>query len=86
MMTDLMEALFNYAQKHLLPGYLYQDEIYLASDRCAERQRELVRAALDKEGEGHLTNLIDELELVQFARDRAVFLCGFHLATELGRA
>lgn len=82
-MTASMEVLFGYAQKHLLPGYLCRDETYAASERCALRQEELVRAALGEGGQVHLKALLDELELTQFARDRAVFLCGFHLALEL---
>lgn len=82
-MNELMEVLFGYAQAHLLPGYLCRDEAYAASDRCAERQEELVRAALGEGGQVHFEALLDELEITQFARDRAAFLCGFHLAREL---
>ena len=82
-MTNSMEALFGYAQKHLFLGYLCQDEAYAASDRCAEQQEELVRAALAEKEQVHLKNLLNELEATQAARDRAAFLCGFHLALEL---
>lgn len=82
-MTDSMEALFNYAQKRLLPGYLCRDEAYAASDRCAGQQEELIRAALAEKEQIHLKNLLAELEIIQSARDRAAFLCGFHLALEL---
>lgn len=82
-MSDAIEALFGYAQKCLLPGYLCRDEAYAASDRSAERQEELVRAALDEKERIHLKNLLNELEVTQSARDRAAFLCGFHLALEL---
>lgn len=82
-MNGLMEVLFGYAQKHLLPGYLCREEAYAASNRCAERQEELVRAALGESGQVHLEAMLDELEITQAARDRAAFLCGFHLAREL---
>lgn len=82
-MSELMEVLFGYAQKHLIPGYLCRDEAYAASDDCAEKEEELVRAALAEKEQIHLKNLLDELELAQDARDRAAFLCGFHLALEL---
>lgn len=82
-MNDLAEVLFGYAQKRLLPGYLYRDETYAASDRCAGQQEELVRAALGENGQTHLEAMLGELEVTQFARDRAAFLCGFHLALEL---
>lgn len=82
-MTESMEALFDYAQKRLLPGYLCRDEAYAASDRCAEQQEKLVRAALGESGRVHFEALLDELEITRFARDRAAFLCGFHLALEL---
>ncbi len=82
-MNDVAEVLYGYAQKYLLPGYLCRDETYAASDRCAERQEELVRAALEEDGQAHLKAMLDELEITQYARDRAAFLCGFHLAREL---
>lgn len=82
-MSDSMEVLFGYAQKCLMPGYLCRDEAYAASDRCAEQQEEVVRAALDEKGQAHLKNLLGELEVTQAARDRAAFLCGFRLAREL---
>lgn len=82
-MNDLAEVLFGYAQTNLLPGYLCRDEAYAASDRCAEQQEKLVRAALGESGRVHFEALLDELEITRFARDRAAFLCGFHLALEL---
>ena len=84
-MSDTMEVLYAYAQEHLFPVYLCQDEIYEASDLCAQRQTELVRTALAQRDQIHLTDLLDELELTQFARDRAAFQAGFHLAAELTR-
>lgn len=82
-MTDAMEVLFDYAQKRLLPGYLCRDEAYAAGIRCAEKQEELLRAALAERNQTHLNTLLDELEITRFARDRAAFQCGFHLALEL---
>lgn len=82
-MNDVMEVLFEYAQARLLPGYLCRDETYAAGGRCAEKQGELVRAALGESGQVHLRAMLDELELTQSARDRAAFLCGFRLALEL---
>ena len=82
-MNDVMEVLFGYAQARLLPGYLCRDETYAAGGRCAEKQGELVRAALDEKGQAHLKNLLGELEITQTVRDRAAFLCGFRLALEL---
>lgn len=82
-MNDVMEVLFEYAQARLLPGYLCRDETYAAGGRCAEKQGELVRAALGESRQVHLRAMLDELELTQSARDRAAFLCGFRLALEL---
>lgn len=82
-MNEAMEVLFGYAQKYLLPGYLCRDESYAASERCAGQQEELVLAALGEEGQMHLKAMLEELEITQSARDRAAFLCGFHLAAEL---
>ncbi len=82
-MNGLMEVLFGYAQKNLLPSYLCRDEAYVASDRCVERQEELVWAALAEGDRIYLKNLLNELEVIQAARDRAAFLYGFHLAREL---
>lgn len=82
-MNELAEVLYGYAQKHLLPGYLCRDEAYADSDRCAGQQEELLRAALGEGGQEHLKVMLDELEITQSSRDRAAFLCGFHLAVEL---
>lgn len=84
-MTEPMEALYTYAQKYLFPAYLDLDEHYAASDHCAGRQMELLRAALTDEGKLHLNAMLDELTVVQAARDRAVFRSGFRLALELSR-
>ena len=84
-MTELMEVLYNYAQRQLLPSYLCLDPFYAESDLCAARQTEAVRAALTEQGQVHLKKLLDELELVQAARDRAAFRAGFSLALELAR-
>ena len=46
----------------------------------------MVRAELSKEGQNHLSAMMDDLAIAQFARDRAAFLSGFRLAAELMRA
>ena len=38
---------------------------------------------VEEDGQAHLKAMLDELEITQYARDRAAFLCGFHLALEL---
>ena len=45
-MSDTMESLYAYAQKHLFPVYLCQNDIYEASGLCAQPQAELVGTAL----------------------------------------
>lgn len=84
-MTEPMETLYQYAETHLLAAYLCQDEDYMPSDVCARRQTELLQAALTEQGKTHLKALLDELELVRAARDRAAFRAGFRLALELAR-
>lgn len=84
-MTDPMEALYDYAQRYLLPSYLCQDESYAPSDVCARRQTELLQTTLTEQGKTHLRALLDELELIRAARDRAAFRAGFRLALELAR-
>lgn len=84
-MTDVMEILYTYAQDRLLRAYLCEDQTYAASDLCAQRQTEQLRAALTEQEQIHLKKLLDELELVQSARDRAAFRSGFRLAIELTR-
>lgn len=84
-MPDPMEALYQYAETHMLDAYLYQDEHYAPSDVCAQRQAELLQTTLTEQGKTHLKALLDELELVRAARDRAAFRAGFRLALELGR-
>ena len=84
-MPDPMEALYQYAEAHMLDAYLCRDEHYAPSDLCARRQAELLRPLLTEQGKTHLKALLDELELVRAARDRAAFRAGFCLAVELGR-
>lgn len=84
-MTELLEVLYTYAQEHLLPAYLCQDQIYASSAPCAQRQTERLLAALTGEEQIYFKRLLDELELVQCARDRAAFRSGFRLALALAR-
>lgn len=84
-MPDPLEILYDYAQQNLLPAYLRLDPFYTESDHCAQRQTERVCAALTEQGKTHFAALLDELEQVQAARDRAAFRAGFRLALELAR-
>lgn len=55
-MTDVMEILYTYAQDRLLRAYLCEDQTYAASDLCAQRQTEQLRAALTEQEQIHLKN------------------------------
>lgn len=84
-MSKLMQALYCYAQEHLVAGYLHADEEYRSSRRYADKQETALRNALTPE----LTNLLDDFlgEQLIFlaAENEAAFRAGFVLATELWR-
>lgn len=85
-MTELMEALFHYAQEHSLAALLAEEGEYRSSVRCAEQQEERLRAALDEPATARLDALLGELELAGWIEERAAFRAGFRMALELARS
>ena len=85
-MTDLMEALFAYAQEHSLAALLAEEGAYKSSVCCAEQQEEQLRAALDEQAAARLDALLGELELAGWIEERAAFRAGFRTALELARS
>ncbi len=85
-MTDLMEALFAYAQEHSVASLLAEEGAYKSSVLCAERQEERLRAALDGETSARLDAFLREWELAGWIAERAAFRAGFRMALELARS
>ena len=84
-MTDAMEILFQYAQKHTIPALLAADEEHQSGSECAERQEAALRSALNERSTASLNAMLDEMELARTTELRAVFRAGFRLALELVR-
>lgn len=84
-MTDAMEALFNYAQEHMVTSLLRQEQEYASVRRCVEKQQESFFASLSGSAQERFDNLLDEQNLLSALYGRAMFRAGFQLAMELGR-
>lgn len=84
-MTKPMEALFLYAQEHMIYALLAREPKYADSLRHADDQEQQVRALLDAPGREHLTALLDEQGQCDLYREQAQFSAGFRLALELTR-
>lgn len=84
-MTDLMQALFQYAQEHRVMEYLDRDSEYRNALRCSEKQRLLLQDSLTPQQTAHLDSLLSERDLVCFAQLQAIFQAAFSMALELSR-
>ena len=84
-MTDVMEALFQYAQEHMIHALLYQEREYASVRLCAEKQEEAFLALLDETAQKRYDILRDEQNLLSTYYERALFRAGFRLAMELSR-
>ena len=84
-MTDAMEALFQYAQKHMICSLLNQEHDYANISLCAEKQEKTFLALLDDSVQKRYDILRDEQDLLSSLYERAQFLAGFRLAMELSR-
>ena len=83
-MTDVMETLFQYAQKHMICSLLYQEHEYDNVRLCAEKQEEAFLALLDETAQKRYNHLQNEQGLLASFYERALFQAGFRLAMELG--
>ena len=84
-MTELMEALYVYAQEHGMAAFLVQEPEYEQRERYALEREEKLRAALKPDDDDDLKALLDERDLQRFIRERAAFSAGFRMALELTR-
>ena len=84
-MTDVMEALFQYAQEHMIHSLLYQQHEYVSVRLCAEKQEETFLALLDETAQKRYSHLQNEQDLLSSFYERAAFCAGFRLAMELSR-
>ena len=85
LITDVMETLFEYAQKHMIQSLLYQEHEYANVCLCAEKQEEALLALLDETAKKRYNHLQNEQDLLSSFYERALFLAGFRLAMELSR-
>ena len=84
-MTDAMEALFQYAQEHMVHSLLYQQHEYASARLCVEKQEEAFLALLDETAQKRYNHLQNEQDLLSSFYERALFRAGFRLAMELSR-
>lgn len=84
-MTELMEALYTYAQGHAMAAFLAEDADYEQCVLCAQAQEGKLRAALSPGEADNLKALLDERDLQQFIQNRAAFSAGLQMALELMR-
>ena len=84
-MTDAMEALFQYAQEHMVCSLLHQQHEYASARLCAEKQEEAFLALLDETAQKRYGHLQNEQNLLSSFYERALFWAGFRLAIELSR-
>ena len=84
-MNDVMEALFQYAQEHMIHALLYQEREYAGVRLCAEKQEEAFLTLLDDAAQKRYDAMRDEQNLLSTFYERALFQAGFQLAIELSR-
>lgn len=84
-MTDAMEALFLYAQEHLIRSLLDAEPELNNVVSCVERQDNSFRALLDQATEELFDKFLAEEALLDLLSERAAFRAGFQIAMELGR-
>ena len=84
-MSNAMEALFQYAQEHMVCSLLHQEQEYASVRLCAEKQEEAFLALLDDTAQERYDRLQKERDLLSTLYERALFRAGFRLAMELSR-
>lgn len=84
-MTETMEALYKYAEEHLVRSLLEQEREYVSASRCAEKQERDFLALVGEEHGGRLEAVLDERKLLAFFEGQALFRAGFQIALELTR-
>lgn len=84
-MTDAMDALFLYAQEHLIRPLLETEPDFRRTVACVERQDKSFRALLDKAAEERFDKFLSEQALLDLLTERAAFRAGFRTALALSR-
>ncbi len=84
-MTYLMEALYQYAQEHLVHSYAsLEPEYHITIFRISE-QETAFRATLDDAQKQHYDALLEEKALLLSFEEKSIFHAGLHMAFELSR-
>ena len=84
-MTDPIDALYAYAQEHVMPGLLAQENEYENALRCVERRKRAVRALLDEKNAQQFKDLLGENDLLAFFQGKASFRAGVQVGAALLR-
>lgn len=84
-MTDLMDALYTYAQENRMMDYLSRDKEYRQSSHYIEQHTEALRTVLPPEQAALLDKLLGEQLVSHLSELQAIFLSGFSMALELFR-
>lgn len=84
-MVEPIDALYIFAQEHMVRPLLQQEQDYEHICRCAEECEEQLRALLDEKTSQHLENMLKAQVRLAFLCEEAVFQAGFRLAMELMR-
>lgn len=84
-MNDAMQALFLYAQEHLIRSLLDTEPEFNSVVSCVERQDNSFRALLDPDAEERFDKFLAEKSLLNLFNQRAAFRAGFQIAMELSR-
>lgn len=84
-MTAAMQALFLYAQEHLIRSLLDTEPEFNNVISCVERQDKSFRALLDETTEERFDKFLTEEALLDLLSERAAFCAGFQIALELLR-
>lgn len=82
-MTNAMQALFLYAQEHLIRSLLDAEPEFNSVVSCVERQDNSFRALLDQTAEERFDKFLAEEALLALLNERAAFRAGFQIAMEL---
>lgn len=85
LMTEVMQALFLYAQEHLIRSLLDTEPEFHNVVSCLERQDNSFRSLLDQATEERFDKFLAEDALLDLLNERAAFRAGFQIAMELSR-
>ena len=84
-MNEIIYAMVEYAERSRVPAYLAKNNRCQESQRASEQQTKLLRQMLPDEGRQKLEDLLGELQLIQEAKQEAMFVAGFSMGQEFSR-